>query len=91
MDSKFIWSGISDDTLRRLTDGQLFAADDLDTTTCRQCGGTWIHVGDFVGLLLQMRDAAINEAKQDVYTGLTEVLSTIKHAQRGGEPPQEGE
>jgi len=75
----YSYSTLSDDTLRRLSDGQLFAAEELSTTTCVQCGGTWVHAGDLMCLLMEIREAAVNEVRQEVYTGLIDLLREVKH------------
>ena len=83
--ANFPYSTLSDDTLRRLTDGELFSAEELSTTTCVTCGGTWVHLGELMGLLLEIRAAAVSEVRPAGFTGLVEMLRGIKHAPPTGD------
>jgi hypothetical protein len=75
----FSFSNISDSMLRRLTDGELFPQEEVQTATCRQCGGTWVHIGDLCLLLHQLKECALVEPKQDLYAGLIDLLTSIRH------------
>ena len=69
---------LDDDTMRRLTDGELFGYDKPDTARCRSCPGRFVELGYLLDLFTELHDSARSEAKQDVYTGLKSLVKEWK-------------
>ena len=65
---------VSDSDLRRLTDGEAFPYAEPDTGTCHGCKTHWVKISYLLELLTDLGESCITEPKQDVYTGLRNII-----------------
>jgi hypothetical protein len=70
---EFSASELTDDELRRLTDGELFCPSPLDMVACR-CGMRFVSNDHLIDLCTSLAEACVSDQKQEAFYGLRDVF-----------------